>query len=264
MSDLITAGDMLTITDAVEAIYSKIKTAVGASGGSDILGTAEDILDAVLAVDGASNYYVVADHLKPAHDLIGNCSYQTIAQYSILAFINTLDQHCSQRGLSVSSTISDLSTFATYRNAGDFKTCLYKPLFAEAYLLLVGKTLAAANVYAPAIDGSDVLGMGKRTVGGAFAAGAANDHTKYIGGKCRLKVTTQLEGTGVPVVTATGVDHTGAPATWTFTQGAFPVTVGTYDFNETATKWVRSISNIAVTGTTATSGVCLVVSECPR
>lgn len=264
MSDLISAGDMLTITDAIEGIYTKIKTAVDVSGGSGILHKAEDVLDAVLALNTAANYYVISDHLKPAHDLIDNCAVTKLSQNSLLAFCNALDQHCAQRGLSVSSTIRDLSTFAVYRNQSTFSTCLYKPLFAELYTLITGKVLARTTVFSAAIDGLDVLGMAKRVVGGSYTQGAIVAATA-VGGIPHVKVTTQIEGTGVPLITVTGLDHTGVTATWTYTQDAFPITVGTYNLTaDVGTKWIRSVATLAVTGTTAISGTCVITAEAQR
>jgi len=263
---LISPDDMIAVTDAIGQIRTALESAVDTSDD-----WASQILTTILGITDPNSFYVGQDLRLPAWDLKELFTSDAVTRMLLQGFIAALNQHCSQRGLVVSSNIRDINSFATFFNAaGNFYDVLYSPAFAAAYAAVFSPTLSAANCYSPEIKQSGQgVAMGKWDYNGGnpvFTDGAAVD-AAYLGAVPKLKVTSQITKAGQDdiVVTVTGVDHTGASGThWTYTASS-DIAPGNYDFAEADQKWIRNVAasnGIAVEG--ASSGICYVEGWEPR
>lgn len=252
---LIDKADALTITDKLGEMYAGMQSALEtATTGCQAL--AEDILGQVMAVTDPDEYYVAADLLTPAKTLGNGLATDSVAQGLFQAFVQSLDTHCQTRAPQANpaiASITSLDTFATYWNgAGVFSDVLFSPDFAALYAAVKTTAISRQNVYSPEIKQGETYAnaMGKFVVDTAtFTDGAAVAATRGCA-MPKLKVTEQVTKSGVDdiVITVTGVDHAGTAAQeWTYTSAA-AIDAGDYDFAEVATRWLRDVTGIVVTG----------------
>lgn len=269
---LIGYANLVTISDKLGLIYDKIAVAVADDSESMAHGLAVDVMENVLENQDVLAFYVVKDLMDAANLLQTNISIAYVVQTLMQNFISTLNQHCLQRGPALNTAITNIDTYASYENNIAFTRVLFSPSFRTAFYLAMGTYPTAANCFAPAIEqGSDYpSGMGKWDFAGGgtpFTDGVAVDTAKYMGAVPKIKVTTPIaydsDKTLTITVSGKGYDDTNTEitTTWTYTSTGGTLEAGTYNLVGYATKYIRDVTNIALTvsdGGSVSAGVCYV------
>jgi hypothetical protein len=221
---LITAPNMQQWTDYLAAVYDLELAQTGSSSGSVVAGTARNEANKLLTFTvGLADIDQETDLNLAANAFATGVNVESFFQ-QFQNVVAQLDQHCLLRGNKVvGSGIIDVPSFLTYYNGGSggaLFSAMLTPSFAAIYLLTRARNLPAAGVLQPAINPTNgaASGMGTFNVAGAVYVAGAAVNALYSACLLDLVITANWGGgAGAAVVTATGVDHTGAAMTWTFT-----------------------------------------------
>lgn len=260
---LINKATMIAITDKLGGIYDALLAALEtATTGCQAL--AGDILETIMAITSVDEYYVKSDLLAPSKTLGENLETDRQMQLATQSFLQSLNQHCSQRGSTESSTISSIDTFATYWNTAGFTDMLFSPSFRALYYQVFGSYPTAGNCYAPDITHGATYSNGMaKWVGGAvpvFTDGAAVEQSggSYIYAGLRPMLHVEAGGlsasAGTIEVVVTGVGWNGsalAETTWTYTSVGNSIAAGDYELTDLGgegadeTIWIRDVKAIA-------------------
>lgn len=251
---LISVANLVTITDKLGLIYSKLVAAIDGNGNAGDL--AGDITDTVIARSAESEYWVVKDLIEASQALSSGMTADISARSLMSSFINALSAHCANRGREVATAINTIDSYATYENTSTFNTLLFSPEFNLLITAVTGTGLSVANIFSPEISPttSHSNGLGAWSQAGGFVDGdsvaKSGQNYIYLGAKPKLVVTTGIvKDVSNIVITVTGVANDGTTGTWIYT-GTSTIANGNYDFTSGTkyTKYIRDITTIEVTG----------------
>jgi hypothetical protein len=221
---LISAASLQTWTDYLAAVYDQALLQLGTASGSVVAGTARNEATKLLTFSvGLADIDQETDLNSAANAFATGVNVEGLfSQFQNV--VAQLEQHALLRGNKVvGSGITDLPTFLSYYNGGSGGarfSAMLTPSFATVYLLTRARALPAVGVLQPAINPTNgaANGMGTFNVAGAVYVAGAAINPLYDACLLALVITANWGGgAGAAVVTATGVDHTGAAMTWTFT-----------------------------------------------
>lgn len=223
MADLISAADMLLLTDRLASMWADILPAMGTSSSTAVAGTvratAEAMQGNLLAI---MTYAPEIDMLSQSQQVIDAANAEAVSGFMI-PMISALDSHCSSRGSTVDTSITSISTFLAYYSggAGGSKfASMVTPTFNDLYYALRGSHLGLAGVMSPGLHPTlDATaypnGMGRRAVGGSFVDGVAVDNSLYSEVIPAIEVITNFSGgTTAVTVTISGTDDQGNAASY--------------------------------------------------
>ena len=252
----ITTANLILLLDKVSAAYL---AALGTNASGFGLGTAGDtvraykkfgdLLTLVLALNDADQ---VLSLLSDTQQTQRNCDTLTAFAQMASRLGTALNNEARRSGnvLGLSSTITDLNSFARYYNtgAGGPWLCLFAPDFRAIYFALYGVNPDASNTYFEVLQGATYANaLRKLVVGTGMTAGFDIDSTAYAGGFGQLNVS-GLTGTGI--VTATGDWRDVAGNVLTAQNGTVNVTAnGVFVLTPPATNALLiKVTNITVPG----------------
>lgn len=218
---LISPTNLLSMTDWLACFWLKLKPVIGLLEDQDVpvAGTLQDKMDSVVGmIVGDLNDGEQALDLYPgAKAALDKTSVEKFLA-PILPFLTNINDHCSSRGKSVSSTISDLDSYLAYYNGGSGAARyanMVTPDFAAMWSGVVSADLSPAGVMTaainPAWDSSiSAEGMGSIAVGGSYADGDEVDNTVSSEVNCIIEVVTDfVGGSAHPIVNLVGIDGSG-------------------------------------------------------
>jgi hypothetical protein len=204
------------MTDLIGQHYKKLYDAYGTetSPPADSL---RANADRMLAISVNNDNYELQASMNAALKSLTGVATQASKADDLNGAISALSKHCQSYGSTVNSSITNLRTYLAYLNTVPW-TFFVMQGFGDCYADVIGSALTADHVASdsmnPLVNSGTPNGMGRNTVGGAFAAGEAIDHTLYAEAAAIAVVATAFSGGGsAPAVTVAGTDDTGATTT---------------------------------------------------
>ncbi len=229
-ADLYTRDSMLNLTDKIGLIYQAAISSIGTSTDytssnylSEMAGQLHDLVigSGYRGVNSLSNKAQI-DSLSSVSETIRDFFLaQNLISSQFGAFIEAMTNHCSRYGRYVSTSITDLDSFASYWNAATAWYMQYSWQFATVYYLWTGtaQMLSATNVIGPptVLGRGTVTGVDTATYTVMATVGTTNNVTTGVQGYSPDQIEIVFTGgTFTGTVVATGVNQAGESGhTWT-------------------------------------------------